>query len=200
MRKKFLFTIVLMVGCGTLFAQSDEVYRLKALKFFCQNKYDLLRINNPMLGNTNPMFILDLHLSDTAENEGPLSFSISADEFVVDEPFVERLLKKLKDKDVLNNKEDIPVSPTLNITEYCDCIFQGMYFGDCSESMDSSSCVREYGLSVSNVISFEGLKYVVFRISSYFRSKNDKVQFCLMEFTEDGNLLRCGIAGIWDID
>lgn len=197
MKKKFLFIIVIILGCGTLFAQPDDVYRLKALKFFCQNKHTLLRINDPMLGNTNPMFILDL---ETTEENNLLSFSISTDAFVVDDFLVERLLNNLNNDDVITNKEDIPVSVTLNVSEFCDCVFQGMYLGDCSESMDSSSCKREYGLSVSNVISFKGLKYIVLRISSYFKSKNDKLQFCLIEFTEEGNLVRCGVAGIWDVD
>lgn len=197
MKKKILFIIVIIFGYGTLFAQPDNVYRLKALKFFCQNKHTLLKISDPMLGDANPMFILDL---ETTEDNNSLFFSISTDAFFVDVFFVEKLLNNLNNDDVLNNKEDIPVSYTLNISEFCDCIFQGMYLDDCSESMDSNLCKREYGLSVSNVISFGGLKYIVLRISSYFKSKNDKLQFCLVEFTEEGNLLRCGVAGIWDVD
>lgn len=195
--KKIIIIITTIVACSTSFAQSDNVYRLKALNFFCQNKNNLLKINNSMLGNANPSFILDL---ETIEDEDSIFLSISPTAFVTDKTFVQKLLNDLKNNDVIINEEDSYTPSTLKLSEFCGCVFQSMYLGDCSESLDNNFCMREYGLSVSNVIAYDGLKYIVLRISSYFKSKNDKLQFCLIEFSEEGNLLRGGIACIWDVD
>lgn len=198
MRMKILIIIITtIVTCSTTFAQSDNVYRLKALNFLCQNKNNLLRINNSMLGNADPSFILDL---ETIEEEDSIFLSISPNAFVTDKVFVKKLLDELKNYDVIINEDYSYAPSTLELSEFCGCVFQSMYLGDCSESLDNIFCMREYGLSISNVIVYEGLKYIVLRISSYFKSKNDKLQFCLIEFSEEGNLLRGGIACIWDVD
>ncbi len=43
-------------------------------------------------------------------------------------------------------------------------------------------------------------KYVALRISSYFKTKVDKLQFCLMEFSQEGTHIRCNVGNPWWVD
>ena len=103
-------------------------------------------------------------------------------------------------ENVIVNNKAINVSSPLVLSEFCDCVYQSVYMENCYEPMKNSLCWREFGLSVSNVISYKGLKYVVLRISSYFKAKVDKLQFCLIEFSKEGSFIRCVIGSPWWVD
>ena len=194
---KFVIAIILLAGWNSLFAQNNEDYRLQALMFFCHNKHDIFRLNNIELGNIAPLFILELEMN---ENDTSESLFIECDSFNPDMSFIENFLYTAKIENVIVNNEAISVSSPLVLSEFCDCIYQSVYMEDCNESTNNNSCRREFGLSVSNVIFYKEQKYVALRISSYFKTKVDKLQFCLMEFSQEGTLIRCIVGKPWWVD
>lgn len=188
---KFIFAIFFLTGWNPLFAQKNENYRLQALMFFCQNKQEIFRLNNIELGDISPLFVLDLEMN---ENDTSETFFIDSDSFNPDISFIENFLYAAQMENVIVNDDAIYVSSHLVLSEFCDCVYQSVYMEDCNESMNNNSCRREFGLSVSNVIPYKELKYVVLRISSYFKTKVDRLQFCVMEFSQDGTLIKCVVG------
>ena len=180
---KLVIAIFFLAGWNSLFAQKNEDYRLQALMFFCQNKNDIFRLDNFEFGSIEPLFVLDLNVN---ENDTSESFYIDYYTFDPDTFFIENFLYGSQMENVIVNNKAINVSSPLVLSEFCDCVYQSVYMENCYEPMKNSLCWREFGLSVSNVISYKGLKYVVLRISSYFKAKVDKIQFCLIEFSKEG--------------
>ena len=159
---KLVIAIFFLAGWNSLFAQKNEDYRLQALMVFCQNKYDIFRLDNFEYGNIEPLFVLDLNVN---ENDTSESFYIDYYTFDPDTFFIENFLYGSQMENVIVNNKAINVSSPLVLSEFCDCVYQSVYMEKCYEPMKNSLCWREFGLSVSNVISYKGLKYVVLRIS-----------------------------------
>ena len=194
---KLVIAIIFLAGWNSLFAQKNEDYRLQALMFFCQNKNDIFRLDNFEFGSIEPLFVLDLNVN---ENDTSESFYIDYYTFDPDTFFIENFLYGSQMENVIVNNKAINVSSPLVLSEFCDCVYQSVYMENCYEPMKNSLCWREFGLSVSNVISYKGLKYVVLRISSYFKAKVDKLQFCLIEFSKAGTINRCIVGKPWWVD
>ena len=194
---KLVIAIFFLAGWNSLFAQKNEDYRLQALMFFCQNKNDIFRLDNFEFGSIEPLFVLDLNVN---ENDTSESFYIDYYTFDPDTFFIENFLYGSQMENVIVNNKAINVSSPLVLSEFCDFVYQSVYMEKCYEPMKNSLCWREFGLSVSNVISYKGLKYVVLRISSYFKAKVDKLQFCLIEFSKEGSFIRCVVGSPWWVD
>lgn len=197
MIRKIVIAVFFILGGATVQSQTGDCYRMAALRFLCQHKFDVLRVNESMLGESEPTFILDLITAD--KNPSGL-YCIDSNVFNPDTLFVADLLNRIKKEDYIINEDDIKKSSTLVLEDLCDCVFQALYSSECYDSKDEHACKREYGLSISNVISYKGKKYVVTRIISYFKGNESKMQFCLMEFSNDGILQKCGIGDFWWID
>ena len=162
--------------------------------FFCQNKYEIFRPDNFEFGDIEPSFVLDLNVN---ENDTSESFYIDNNSFNPDTSFIEYFLYGSQMENEIENNEAIYVSSPLVLSEFCDCVYQSIDMEKCNESMKKKICRREFGLSISKVITYKELKYVVLRISSYFKAKVDKIQFCLIEFSKEGTLNRCVVGRPW---
>ncbi|MBR4198708.1 MAG: hypothetical protein IKQ94_08050 [Bacteroidales bacterium] len=185
MKKKILLIVILIAGCNSLFSQTNDSYRLKALKFFCQNKEELVIEAYPYdgFGRREPLFVLKL--------SGPEDSLFIKSDFAPDTAFLEFILNEFTKEDIRINNKEIHVSSAFKISDFCDCIYQRIYSSDCSEFIDSNLCGRECDLEVSKVVPYKGSQYVVLRIISYFASRVSGVQYIVMEFSNDGVLLRC---------
>lgn len=206
-QKKLIIIIALVIsfGGGALFAQTGDYYRMASLDYFCQHKYEIFRLNNPIFEGVEPLFFLDLWAT---EDDSTISFYIDSSLFNPDTSFVENILAGLKKEDVIINENDFQISSSTGdpnvFVDYYDCIYLNttlkMLIDTIPASIEEKACRREYGLSLSRVIPYKGMKYVILRISSYFKAKVDKCQFCLMEFSHEGDLLRCGVGRVWMVD
>lgn len=194
---KFAITTIFLSCWVSAFPQKNDEYRLQSLMFFCQNRADIVRLNNTVMGHNEPLFVLDLEENG---NDSLDSFFIDSNSFEPNTSFIEDFLQKIQEENIIVNKEPIQVSSSLVISEFCDCVFQSIYMEECYESMNDVLCRREYGLSISKVITYNKLNYVVLRMSSYFKTKIDSLQFCLMEFSQEGELQRCYIGSPWWVD
>lgn len=198
MSKRFFFIIVCMAEWIALSAQGSEDSRLKALNFFCSNRNDILKICNPIFGDT-PIFILDFRLNDAEE------LYIDSNSFNPDSLILGNLLESISNDNFIVNKQidssQLAENDTAN-SFLCDCIYLDpilTIFG-VPTTETPLLCKREYGLSLSRVIHYRGLDYVVLRIASFFMAKVDKIQFCIVEFSNDKNILRCGIGNALFVD
>ena len=190
--------ITLFLACSnSLFAQENEDYRLHALMFFCQNKYDIFKLDNFELGSIDPLFILDLETNDDDTTE---LFYIDYSSFNPDTFFISNFLGMSQVENTIVNKEIINVSSPLVLSEFCDCVYQSLSMEKCQDSMREKLCRREFGLSLSKVIPYKEFKYVALRITSYFKAKVNKVQFCLIELSQEGWLIRCIVGNPWWVD
>lgn len=192
---KLIILFFFLVGRNSLFAQKNEVYKLQALMFFCQNKYEIFSPDNFGLKKMEPLFVIDLNVNDTSE-----SYYIDNDSFDPDTFFIENFLYGSQMESVIVNDETIIVSTPLALSEFCGCVYQSVYMEDCFVLTRDSLCWREFGLSVSNVISYKELKYVVLRMLSYFKAKVNKLQYCLIEFSKAGTINRCIVGKPWWVD
>lgn len=202
MGKRVVFLMIFLAGWLSLFAQRIDDYRLKALHFFCSNKKELLRINKPFWGDFSPFFFLDIRLD---END---VFYIDSVSFNPDTEFVKDFMSAVNEENVIEGKPinfTFPSAEGINVfANFCDCIYLDPIIVMDMDSFpitdDSSLCKREFGLSISRVLAYEDLKYVVLRISSFFKAKVDKIQFCIIEFDNEGSILRCGIGNVLTVD
>ena len=199
--KKFFFTIVFITELFSLSAQDNEEYRLRALEFFCSKKNEILRISNSIFGGVSPIFILDIRMNDREE------LYIDSNQFNPDSLVLEHLLKSISKDDYISDEQFNISRPTENNTAnsfLCDCIYCDpiltVFMDLVPTDIDHFFCKREYGLSVSRVIHYRGLNYVVLRITSFFKAKVDRMQFCIMEFSNNKEILRCGIGNALTID
>ena len=193
--KKFLFVVIFATGWLSLFAQQNEDYRLKALSFFCSNKDDIFRIDHPIFGKVSPIFLLDVRMNENGD------FYIDSDFFNPDTVVLDIMLRRIKEDDYIDNKNNILSRSTdgFNDTIYqlCDCIYIDPFIefltDDCPSLYNSFDCKREFVLRISRVLSYKGLKYVILYAVSYYKRKVHKTQHFLVEFSADGNILRCGV-------
>ena len=148
-----------------------------------------------MLKKIELVFFIDFKVNDTV-----YSYYIYIDSFDPDKFFIENFLYGSQMESVIVNDETIIVSTPLALSEFCGCVYQSVYMEDCFVLTRDSLCWREFGLSVSNVISYKELKYVVLRISSYFKAKVNKLQYCLIEFSRAGTINRCIVGKPWWVD
>lgn len=184
MKKKIILIVILIAGCNPVFSEANDNFRLKALKFFCQNKDELVKVSNYNLGKQEPLFLLDLSGYDDS--------LFLTSEWEPDTTILEFYLNEIIEKYIVINNKEIDVSPTFKISDFCDCIYQRIYSSDCYDYIDSNLCAREYSLNVSNVITYKESYYVVLQIISHFAGKFRAMQFIIMEFSNDGYILRCG--------
>ena len=202
MSKRVLFIMFLLSGWLSLSAQGSDDYRLKALRFLCSNKNELLKISKPFWGDFSPVFFLDIR-----QNENDV-FYIDSVVFNPDTEFVKDFMKALDKENVIEGK---PINFTYLSAEgvnvfanFCDCIYLDpvivMDMDSIPNTDNSSLCKREFGLSISRVLSCGDYQYVVLRISSFFLARVDKMQFCIMEFNNDGTILRCGVGNVLTVD
>lgn len=199
--RSLFFIILFVTESLSLFAQENEEYRLKALDFFCSHKNEILRVSNSLFGDVSPIFILDIRMSATEE------LYIDSNQFNPDSLALEHLLKSLTNDDFIFAEQIDSSQPTENNTFnsfLCNCIycdpFIEIFMDRVSLEEDHLFCKREYDLSVSRVIRYRGQDYVVLRITSFFRTKVDKMQFCIVEFSKDKKISRCGIGNIYTVD
>lgn len=195
--RKLVISLILLSSCGSLLAQANDIYRVQALKFFCQNKYDILRINDWGLGSIEPLFVLNLEMSSNDSSE---FLYIDSSSFASDTAFIDNFLHTLRIDTILDNRDTIDVSYPLDLSEFCGCVYQSLYDEKCAETMVDITCSREYGIMFSPVVPYKGLKYVMLRIDSYFMAKVNGFQLCLMEFTNEANLKKCFVGGLWWVD
>ena len=187
--KNVLIVCVIIVASNLSLAQTNDGYRLRALKLFCQNKEELVIVNNHELGRQQPLFLIKL--------SGWEDSLFLKSEWKPDTTILEEYLNNFIEKYIVINDKNIDISQTFNISDFCDCIYQRIYSSDCYDYIDSNLCTREYGLNISNVIPYKGSQYVVLQISSYFATRVATSQFIIMEFSNDGELLRCGKGNLW---
>lgn len=213
--KKNLIVLTFLLGWVNLCAQTNDIYRLKALKFFCQNKLDIFQIHNyiPEFDNSEPFFFIGLLGHERYDNGYyELLYYIDSSEFIPDTLLVRDFLegRELGEKKgigkienyIINNQDiQIPQSSSDVLLGLCDCVY---IFDDFLLNADTSCtsarenrCIREYTLNVSVVIPYKEKKYVLLRIIAYYKGKPDKFQFCLVEFSNSGTLLRCGVSGVF---
>lgn len=200
--KKVLFIIFLLAGWLSLSAQRSDDYRLKALHFFCSNKKELLKINKPFWGDFSPLFFLDIRI-----NENNV-FYIDSVLFNPDTEFVKDFISSINRDNIIEGTlidyRSQPAEGVNVFANFCDCIYLDPIIVMDMDSIpitdDSSLCKREFGLSISRVFSYGDLKYVVLRISSFFKARVDRIQFCIIEFNSDGTILKCGIGNVLTVD
>lgn len=199
MTSKRLFLIVILVtALFSLSAQENEEYRLKALGFFCFHKNEILRVANSIFGDVSPIFILDIRMNATEE------LYIDSNLFNPDSLDLEHLLKTITKEDFIFDEQIDSSQPTENNTVNslpCNCVYcdpaLAIFMDSVPTEEEHSFCKREYGLSVSRVIQYRGFKYVVLRVTSFFSAKVDRIQFCIVEFSNNKTISRCGITNSW---
>ncbi len=187
-----------------MLAQNDNDCRLKALSFFCSNKNEIIKISNPILGEVCPIFLVDMNSKEDDE----LQLYIDSTQFRPDTNFIEDFLINPRTEYIANIKDKTPKytqkDGIIKFSDFCDCIYLDPAIVWAMDSTpivaESNCCKREFGLAISRVIYYKDSKYVVFRISSFFKAKVDKMQFCLVEFSTDGDIARCGIGQLWLVD
>lgn len=199
--KRLFFIILFVIESLSLFAQENEEYRLKALDFFCSHKNEILRVSNSIFGDVSPIFILDIRMNVTEE------LYIDSNQFNPDSLALEHILKSLTNDDFIFDEQIDSSRPTeINTFNFflCNCIYCDPFIEICMDRVPTEEehlfCKREYGLSVSRVIHYRGLYYVVLRITSFFKAKVDRMQFCIVEFSKNKKVLRCGIGNAFTID
>lgn len=204
MSKKNIFIVFLLIGGLTLYAQESEVYKLKALKFFCSNKNEMFKLSNPLFQNSSPIFITDFRQEADEFNTDKFHFDSTV--FKADTSLISDILKKIEKEDVIENNEFDSIFPSSDgiyaLSELLDCIYLHPYIISTIEDSipiieNSNWCKREFGLHISPVLSYGGVKYVILRIDSYFKDMVDRFQFCVIEFSTDGNVLRGYISRVW---
>lgn len=182
--KNVLIVCVIIVASNLSLAQTNDGYRLRALKLFCQNKDELVIVDNHELGRQQPLFLIKL--------SGWEDSLFLKSEWKPDTTILKFYLNDLIKEYIVINDKNIDISQTFNISDFCDCIYQRIYKMECYDYIDSNLCTREYGLNISNVIPYKGSQYVVLQILSYFAERVATMQVIIMEFSNDGELLRCG--------
>ena len=202
--KKIIFVVFYIVACNLLLAQKNDEYRLKALDFFCANKNDIVRINHTELGDYEPVFFLHGHF-DKDESGHIVRFHIDSNDFTMDTSFIEDMVGRVTDKEIiLNNDGPKSLSDIYNknvLCNYYGCIFLYEEILDCNFAEENRySCKRECKLAVSKVVTYQRHKFVMLRIIGYFLGKAQRMQFCLMEFSNNGELQRCLIGDEWWVD
>lgn len=196
--KRVFLIIVLWAEVFSLFAQKDEDYRLKALAFFCANKNEILRVINPIFSDVTPIFILDIRMNDAEE------LYIDSSQLDLDSLALGYLLTTFKmDYFIVNKQFDISRMMEDKSLYLCDCIYWNpiaAFIEDSVPRVEQLKCKREYGLSLSRVIRYKDFNYVVLRITSFFMARIDKIQFCVVEYSNDGNIIRYGIGDALFVD
>lgn len=199
--KRFFLIIIFVTELLSLSAQENEEYRLRALSFFCSKKSEIMRVSNPILGDVSPIFILDIRMSDAEE------FYIDSNQFNPDSLSLEYLLQSMTFDDFIYDNQFDSSQPTEINTAYsflCNCIYCDPILTAFMDSVlaeeNISLCKREYGLSISRVIHYRGLNCVVLKISSFFKAKVDRIQFCIIEFSKDQKNIKCRIGNGFIID
>ena len=143
---------------------------MKALRFLCSNKKELLKINKPFWEDFSPVFFLDIR-----QNENDV-FYIDSVVFNPDTEFVKDFMKALDKENVIEGKPinfTYPSAEGVNVfANFCDCIYLDpvivMDMDSIPKTDNSSLCKREFGLSISRVLSCGDYQYVVLKISSFF--------------------------------
>lgn len=197
MKKELIFVFFLLTGWYSLIAQENDDYRLMALRFFCSNKEEIFKLEHPIFGKVSPIFLLDFR---TNENE---ELYIDSNLFLPNEVALEYLLMSLKEDDYVYNKKNYMDPSTEgmdSICNLCECVYLDPFVKwklDCVQSFENSNeCKREFGLNISKVLSYKGVKCVILRAYSYYKRRVDRSQLFLVEYSVDGNVFRCGVGKV----